>query len=297
RYLMPNLLPLFLRLIGVRKIIITLHGFGLYTWLGKLRLSLPALFSDGIITVSQHIKKTAERFWRSPWGFLKTKLEETVFTGSSIEPNSEVPASRKSDLKKKWGVKPSQLAISYFGFINEGKGFDDLLRALSTCLDQGLPCHLVCLADFTPDRDAYHLKMKQLLDRLNLGGQVTFTGYLCQQEAAEALASCDYAVLPFNYGASTKRSSLLAALACGCPVITTSDDSLPPFFENGKNIVLVPPRNPVRLAEAMMFLGKDPALLQEIRERTKSLAGYFSWDKIAEKHYQIYRKHLKRGIK
>ncbi|MBI5806598.1 glycosyltransferase family 4 protein [candidate division TA06 bacterium] len=297
RHLMPNLLPLFLRLAGAERIIITLHGFGLYTWLGKLRLSLPSAFSHGIITVSQHIKLSAGQFWRGPLGFLKARLEETVFTGSSIEACPVVTAGRKVELKNKWGVKPHHLAVSYFGFINDGKGFDDLLRALRICLDQDLPCHLVCLSDFIPDEDSYHLKIKQLFDSLGLGGQVTFTGYLCPQEVAEALASCDYSVLPFNYGASTKRSSLLAALACGCPVITTNDDSLPPFFENGRNIVLVPPRDPLRLAEAMMHLGKDKTLLQGIGAGVKTLAGYFSWDKIADKHYKIYQKHLKTGLK
>lgn len=297
RHLMPNLMPLFLRLAGAERIIITLHGFGLYTWLGKIRLSLPAVFSHGIIMVSQHIKMSAGKFWSGPWGFIKARLEEVVFTGSSIEPSSLVTAGRKIELKNKWGVRPGHLTISYFGFINDGKGFDDLLKSLRICLDQDLPCHLICLAEFTPDRDAYHKIMKQLADSLKLEGRITFTGYLDQKEAAEGLASCDYTVLPFNYGASTKRSSLLAALACGCPVITTSDDSLPPFFENGRNIVLVPPRDPLQLAEAMIHLGKDSALLQKIGAGAKTLTRYFSWDKIAEKHYQIYRKHLKRGIK
>lgn len=297
RHLMPNLLPLFLRLAGAENIIITLHGFGLYTGLGKLRLTLPAVFSDGVITVSRHIKKSAERFWRGPAGFLTNRLEETVFTGSSIEPGPDLADSRRKELRTRWGVKPGQLAPAYFGFINDGKGFEDLLKAMRICLDQGLDGQLVCLAEFSPGQDKYHQKIKRSMDELRLGQFITFTGYLSPPEVAEALAAVDLAVLPFSYGASTKRSSLLAALACGCPVITTSDESLPEFFETGRNISLVPPKDHVRLAQAMMLIWKDRVLLGKMGEGSKVLADHFSWDKIGEKHIEIYQKHLKRGGK
>jgi glycosyltransferase involved in cell wall biosynthesis len=291
---MPNLLPLFLRLAGARKVIITLHGFGLYNWLGKMRLTLAAALSDGIIPVSQHIRGSAGRFWGRLGGSITSRLEETVFTGPSIEPLSDVTSDQRKAARAAWRVGPGQLFMAYFGFINDGKGFDDLLKAYRDCLDQQLEVKLVCLAGLETQGNRYHMKMLELIGKLGLKNSVHFTGYLGPREVALALSLADIAVLPFNYGASTKRTTMLAALACGCPVITTGDPSLPEFFRDGENIMLVPPREPVSLARAIMRMGNDPDLRGRIKRGTGELSRHFSWDSIADRHLEIYRRYLER---
>jgi glycosyltransferase involved in cell wall biosynthesis len=297
RHLMPSLLPLILKGTGVGSVIITLHGFGLYTWLGKLRLSLAAVSADGIIPVSGHIRNTAEKFWGHAGQSISARLEEVVFTGSSIELTSGITAQQRRALRESWGMGPGQIALAYFGFINDGKGFDDLLQSYRVCLDRGLDARLICLSSLDPVGDKYQLEMQRTINRLGLETRLHFTGYLDSEAVASALAAADMAVLPFNYGASTKRTTLLAALACGCPVITTSDPSLPLFFKNEENILLVPPRDPANLAQAILRLGRDRKLRDLIRAGTAELTGHFSWDSIADKHMQIYRRHLKESRK
>jgi glycosyltransferase involved in cell wall biosynthesis len=181
------------------------------------------------------------------------------------------------------------VVVVYFGFINEGKGFDDLLRALAICRDRGLGFRLVCIADLCAKEDAYHAQMWALAEELGLRGKIVFTGYLQPEQVAEHLGAADIAVLPFNYGASTKRSSLLAALSCGLPVITTGDHSLPSFFADGQNILLVPVRDPKALAEAIRKLAGDRALRLRLRRGAVQLSRHFSWSDIARQHRHLYR--------
>lgn len=291
RHLMPTMLPAILRTAGRWKVAITLHGFGLYTALGKTRLSFAALGSHAIIPVSDHIRTAAQVFFMR-WPVLNAnvkKLSRPIYVGSSIEPRADRGKKYIEKLRRTWGTGPGEVVVVYFGFINEGKGFDDLLRALAICRDRGLGFRLVCIADLCTKDDAYHAQMWALARELGLRAKIVFTGYLQPERVAEHLGAADLAVLPFNYGASTKRSSLLAALSCGLPVITTGDPSLPSFFVDGQNIMLVPVKDPEALAEAIRKLAGDRVLRLRLRRGAVKLSRHFNWSDIARQHRYLYQ--------
>lgn len=292
RHLMPTLLPAILRSLGRWRVAVTIHGFGLYTVMGKIRLAVAATGSHAIVPVSDHIRTSACSFFRRSLIFAGNvrKMVQAIYVASSIEPPERSAVKRTEALRRSWGIKPGEIAIVFFGFINEGKGFDDLLLAVSICRDQGFGCRLICMAELDPGRDGYHAQIGALISELRLDDLTIFTGYLERGKAAECLMAADVAALPFNYGASTKRSSLLAALACGLPVITTSDRSLPPFFVDGQNISLVPPKDPNALAAAIRKLGEDRPLRLKLRRGAIQLSRRFSWGDIAGRHRELYER-------
>lgn len=72
---------------------------------------------------------------------------------------------------------------------------------------------------------------------------------------------------------------VLEALACGAPVITSNNSSLPEVA--GDAAVLVEPRDVEALIEAMNCLLNDSALRQEMSRRGPERAKKFSWDSSA----------------
>lgn len=290
RHLMPTFLPAILRLRGRYRVTATFHGFGLYTFLGKTRLSITALGCHAVVPVSDHIRSAACSFYRGFRIFNGNirRMKDAIYVASSIEPPARAATVGKSEVRRSWGIKPGELAIAYFGFINQGKGFDDLLRAVAMCRDQGLACRLICITELEPERDGLHRRIGSLIDELRLADLTFFTGYLERKMVAGHLMAADFAALPFNYGASTKRSSLLASLACGLPVITTSDPGLPPFFADGHNIILVPRGNPEALAAAILRLAEDRALRLRLGQGAAELSRRFNWRDIARRHRELY---------
>lgn len=65
--------------------------------------------------------------------------------------------------------------------------------------------------------------------------------------------------------------SVLEAFACGIPVIASDLPSLREWIEDGKNGLLVPPREPQALASAILNLLKQPAMMERFRSANLSL--------------------------
>lgn len=82
----------------------------------------------------------------------------------------------------------------------------------------------------------------------------TFTGF--QDRPGQYLASFDMFVLPsLSEGLS---SSILSAMATALPVVATNVGGIPELIRHGENGLLVPPADPVALAEAVQYLADHP---------------------------------------
>ena len=110
--------------------------------------------------------------------------------------------------------------------------------------------------------------------------EVSVLGLLSPQEVAEALAGVD--VLLFVRGhISSRRSSAIAGIACGLPVVGyRGAETASPITEAG--VQLVAEGNRAALAEALCRVLTEEPLRQELRRRSLRAYGqHFSWEVIA----------------
>jgi glycosyltransferase involved in cell wall biosynthesis len=84
----------------------------------------------------------------------------------------------------------------------------------------------------------------------------------------------------------------LEAMACGTAVVTTRLGTEDYAFD-GENSIVVPPRDPMSLAEAILRLADDPILAQRLAEEGIATAKQFTWDRATDQLEQI----LSEGIK
>lgn len=212
--------------------------------------------------------------------------------GSNIRP--EPPANfDRSQQRRRWGVREDDLLLSYFGFLNASKGGEELVEALLRLANAGLPVHLLMvggqLGASDPTNVAYLERVKASIAGLRLSDRVHWTGFTAAEEVTANLLASDIAVLPYRDGASFRRGSLLAALAHGLPIISTQPAVAVPEMVHGENIWLIPPWAPNELADGIQRLWTDPALRQQLGQGARRLAGLFTWDAIAQRHFEIYR--------
>jgi glycosyltransferase involved in cell wall biosynthesis len=101
-------------------------------------------------------------------------------------------------------------------------------------------------------------------------GTLTWHGQIA--DVRPLIGQSHVVVLPSYYREGVPRS-LLEALALGRLVITTDMPGCRETVQNGRNGVLVPPRNPVALAHAMQALLSLPSeIVQEMSEASYQLA-------------------------
>lgn len=86
----------------------------------------------------------------------------------------------------------------------------------------------------------------------------------------QAFADCHVFVLPSYYREGVPRTNL-EALATGRAVITCDTPGCRETVRDGVNGLLVPPRDPVALAEAMLALARDPARVRAMGQASRLL--------------------------
>jgi glycosyltransferase involved in cell wall biosynthesis len=122
--------------------------------------------------------------------------------------------------------------------------------------------------------------MQQLYRDLGISEAVVWTGFVEDpEELSLHLAAADVCAQPIEIGVQINNSSLAAAAASGLPVLATRGAQLEAAFIDGKNVLLVPPREPVALADAIEAVIDDPSLRQQLAKGALALAAeWFSWD-------------------
>ncbi|MEA3459967.1 MAG: glycosyltransferase, partial [Chloroflexota bacterium] len=211
--------------------------------------------------------------------------------GSNIAPRLPFGYDRDA-WRARWGVGPNDLLLSYFGFLNESKGGETLVRALDRLVRGGYNARLLMVGgkvgSSDPTNVAYLRRVERLIEELGLVDRMLWTGYTPQDEVSANLLASDICVLPYRDGASFRRGSFIAALAHGLPIVSTRPQVDLAELRNGENILLVPPDAPTALAGAIARLAEDPKLRRRLGEGAARLAQNFSWEGIAKKTLALY---------
>ena len=188
------------------------------------------------------------------------------------------------------GLGPDDVLLGYFGFLNDTKGADTLIDALARL---GERHHLVFIGGQTgasdPDNnEAFLHDLRRHIDRLGLGGRVHWTGFLSPVRVSAHLAAADLMVMPYRDGVSLRRGTLMAVLAHGRPLLTTTPAMPTPELRHGDNLWLVPPNDAAALADAVAGLVANPALRGQLGRGARELAGLFDWGTIAGQTADFY---------
>lgn len=75
----------------------------------------------------------------------------------------------------------------------------------------------------------------------------------------------------------------LEAMASGLPVVSTTAAAIPEVVPDGRAGLLVPPRDPAALAEALLRLLEDDALRSRLRDCGRLHARGYSWERVADR--------------
>ena len=198
--------------------------------------------------------------------------------------------------RAKLGVAANEMLWCYFGFLNESKGGETLIRALALTPN----AKLVMIGGQTgasdPTNVAYLAYIQSLISNLGLTHRVLWTHHLPAPEVSAHFYAADVCVLPYRDGASYRRGTLMAALAHGLAIVSTvasrqspvaSNNSLP-SLDDGENCVLVAPDDPRAIAEAVQRVMASSELRARIGAGARALAQNFTWDQIAREHLELY---------
>jgi glycosyltransferase involved in cell wall biosynthesis len=177
---------------------------------------------------------------------------------------------------------PKHPAITFVGGMHPRKGVTDLIEAHAQVIKSSDDAHLYLVGD-GPFRERYQKLAEQLAP-----GRITFCGY--SDDPRTYLADSDIFVLPSHSDPAPLVMS--EAREAGCAIIGADVGGIPELIEHGKAGILVPPKNPDRLAEAILSLLNEPDYLSEMRNRSKYNIEKMTVARVTEETIRVYRELL-----
>jgi glycosyltransferase involved in cell wall biosynthesis len=113
--------------------------------------------------------------------------------------------------------------------------------------------------------------------------------HISYAEGAELFQRCSVVALP--YVEASQSGVVSTAYGFGKPVVVTAVGAIAEIVEDGVTGLVVPPRDPARLAAAIVRLLKDPAMRTAMGKRGNGrLSGDLSWDRVVGQTAGVYRK-------
>jgi glycosyltransferase involved in cell wall biosynthesis len=190
------------------------------------------------------------------------------------------------------GLAPGEFIVLQLGRMVPRKGVDNVIDSVALLRERyGINAHLLIVGGEVDCGAAQASpEMARLIERaaaLGLEKQVSFTGQKAREELLYYYSAADVFVTtpwyePFGI-------TPLEAMACATPVVGAAVGGIRSTVLEGRTGYLVPPRNPLALAERLALLHDDPAHARELGEEGWRRAHqFYTWRSVAERLAAIY---------
>jgi sugar transferase (PEP-CTERM/EpsH1 system associated) len=199
--------------------------------------------TDRVVCVSQHVAD----FFVQHVGIPRHKVI-VIPNGVALQDFELAPDEQA---RAALGLAPHQMLIGTVARLDPVKRLDILLQAVKSLGD----VYVVVVGD-GPER----VRLETISKLAGLESRVHFVGQ--QDDVRTWLATMDVFVLSSDW--EGMPNAVLEAMAVGLPVVATAVGGTPEVVVDGVTGLLVPPRAPTSLAEAIARLLQDPALCRRM---------------------------------
>lgn len=211
-----------------------------------------------------------------------TNSDATEITrfGANPEKIRVVPNAVDTDLFKPGEDNGNHLV--WVGRFVPEKGLQYLVKAAKIVLSEHHDVKFVLVGDGPLKPCIMNLAIKN-----GLKERICFAGKMSQREVVQVMQSASVFLLPSLKEGFPK--TLLEAMACGKPVIASNISGVNEIIEDGYNGLLVPPREPRLMADAIIELSNDKDLSHKLGQQARlSVLKRYNWDLVIDKIEKVY---------
>jgi D-inositol-3-phosphate glycosyltransferase len=158
--------------------------------------------------------------------------------------------------RKRYDLPLNRRLVGVIGRLDPQKGQEEFLRSLPLVLKEHSDVFYVILGEETRGEEGFRRRLVNLSYELGIQERVRFLPFT--ENVPEFMAAIDVFVMP-SYS-ETFGLVLIEAMAMGKPVVATGAGGVPEIVEDGRDGLLIPPRDEKALAEAISLLLKNSSL-------------------------------------
>ncbi|MFH1929184.1 MAG: glycosyltransferase [Chloroflexota bacterium] len=182
-------------------------------------------------------------------------MRESVVVYNGLDPADLVAAADAAQVKGEFGFDPEAPVVAVVGRLDRWKGQDYFIEAMSQVVRDVPEVRALIVGDPEPYCLDYFEELKSLVESFGLSGRVVFAGHRSDvprlMRAFTVLVHSSSEPEPFG-------RVIIEGMAVGLPVVATRAGAVPEIIEDGVSGILVSPRDPNAMAEAVISLLRDP---------------------------------------
>ena len=238
------------------------------------------LFCAKIIAVSESVKKDIIR--------QGSRANKTIVVYNGIDLLEDIRCEKGPiKIREEFGLRANQRIIGQVGRLGVDKGQHILIEASQKVIKDNPDVVFVIVGeDLTKERD-HKKRLERLAGDLGLRKQIIFTGY--RLDIMDLMHAFDIFVLPSTFKEGL-AIVILEAMAAKKPVITTIVGGNPEIVIDGETGTLVPPEDPDKLAEAIVYHLNHPEISKQMGEKGyERVKKYFSLTQMLDKVMNVYK--------
>ncbi len=165
--------------------------------------------------------------------------------------------------------------------LHVNKGIDVALQSISLLPKEKKDRIIYCIAGSGEETESLHTTVSTL----KIADQVRWLGFV--DDAKKYLSGADIFLLPSRNEAFPY--AILEAGLAGLPIISTSVGGIPEVIRDMQNGILVHPKNPKEIAEAIIYLLDHETTRKEFgKEIKKTVENFFSLEKMLTETLALY---------
>jgi glycosyltransferase involved in cell wall biosynthesis len=205
------------------------------------------------------------------------------------------PVRGRAAVREELGLSAEDEVVVIAAMLRPEKAHDVAIEALARLADQRPHLRLLVVGGGpTDDPAGTRPQLERQAERLGVAARVRFAGR--RGDVSDVVAACDVALLPS--AGENLPLAVLEYMEAGTPVVATTVGGVPELIDDGVHGLLVPPGDPVAMAEAIDRTLRDrdaaAARARAARERRRT---EFSWDRIAAQTRALYAELLERACR
>ena len=208
-----------------------------------------------------------------------------LYSGVDLEPLTRVPD--RAAARKIFDLTTEQLVIGIVANLIPYKGHADLVEALARVSSRMNRKWLLLVAGRD---DGLGRVLKERAESLGIASSIRWLGSI--KDVSTLWRAADIGVLASHE--EGLPNSLLEAMAIGVPMITTNVGGVADIVTNGLDALVVPPRNPEAMAEALIAMIKSPQLRLRLGQAASArIHDVFSLQKCIDGYRLLYESMLR----
>ncbi|MDD5530253.1 MAG: glycosyltransferase [bacterium] len=204
----------------------------------------------------------------------------------NIPVGSNIPSKEK--FHSSLSHSKNGFTLSTFGRLHPERDLITIIQAIKIIISHKYNITLKIIGKI--DKGIIYTTLLKEIKNLGVEKNIIWTDSCSAEEIEEHITNSDIYLSPEIDGASGRRGALMAALSLGVPIIAYGGKDTETIFENGKNIILISPRNPNILAQKIIELANNEKIRMVLGEKAlETFKKYFSWEIIGNRYEEIFQ--------